>query len=315
MPIKIQLEIDMNIKYISMGLKSYKLLLTGLIILGACNSGDNEFDATGNFEAEEVIVSSEASGKLLQFKVEEGQTLKAGEIVGLVDTLQLHLKKKQLKSSVSAVLARQPDAYSQLATLEEQLTTAKKERNRFERLLKEDAATQKQVDDLNAQISFLQKQYNALRSTLNTTNQSLKSETLPIKVQIEQVEDMLKKSVITNPINGTVLVKYAEQEEVTGAGKGLYKIADLSSIILRAYISGNQLSSIKLGQKATVMVDDLESDFREYQGEIIWISDKAEFTPKTIQTKEERANLVYAIKIKVKNDGFLKIGMYGEVKF
>lgn len=298
-----------------MGLRSYKILLAGLIILGACTNGDNEFDSTGNFEAEEVIVSSEASGKILQFNVEEGQMLKKGEIVGFIDTLQLHLKKKQLKSSVNAVLARQPNASTQLATIQEQLTTAKKERDRFERLLKDDAATQKQVDDLNAQIALLQKQYDALQSSLNTTNQSLQSEAVPIKIQMEQVEDLIQKSVITNPIAGTVLVKYAERDEVTGPGKGLYKIADLSTIILRAYISGNQLAALKLGQKVEVMVDDLNEASKKYEGEIVWISDKAEFTPKTIQTKEERANLVYAVKIKVKNDGFLKIGMYGEVKF
>lgn len=298
-----------------MGLKSYKILLAGLITLGACSNGDNQFDATGNFEAEEVIVSAEALGKILQFNVEEGQTLKAHEIVGYVDTLQLYLKKKQLESSVNAVLASQPNASTQLATIQEQLITAKKERDRFERLLKADAATQKQVDDINAQIALLEKQYNALQSTLNTTNQSLQSEVIPIKIQIEQIEDMIHKSVITNPIAGTVLVKYAEQDEVTGPGKGLYKIADLSTIILRAYISGNQLSSVKLGQKVEVMVDDIDEAFKKYEGETVWISDKAEFTPKTIQTKEERANLVYAIKIKVKNDGFLKIGMYGEVKF
>ncbi|HEY5691613.1 MAG TPA: efflux RND transporter periplasmic adaptor subunit [Cyclobacteriaceae bacterium] len=298
-----------------MGLRSYKILLAGLSILGACSNGDNEFDATGNFEAEEVIISSEASGKIIQFNVEEGQILKKGETVGYIDTLQLHLRKKQLRSSVNAVLARQPNASTQLATIQEQLTTAKKERDRFERLLKDDAATQKQVDDLNAQIALLQKQYNALQSSLNTTNQSLQSEAVPIKIQMEQVEDMIQKSVITNPIAGTVLVKYAEQNEVTGPGKGLYKIADLSTIILRAYISGNQLSAVKLGQKAEVMVDDLNEASKKYEGEIVWISDKAEFTPKTIQTKEERANLVYAVKIKVKNDGSLKIGMYGEVKF
>ena len=216
-----------------MGLKSYKVLLTGLVILGACNNGDNKFDATGNFEAQEVIVSSEASGKLLQFSVEEGQPLKKGEMVGYVDTLQLYLKKKQLKSSVNAVLARQPNMASQLATIQEQLATARKERDRFQRLLKDDAATQKQVDDINAQIGLLEKQYNALQSSLTTTNQSLQSETVPLKVQIEQVQDMINKSIVTNPIDGTVLVTYAEKDEVTGPGKGLYKIADLSSIICR----------------------------------------------------------------------------------
>lgn len=288
------------------------LLIAGLT-LGACNNGENQYDATGNFEADEIIVSSESSGKILKLTLEEGQTIKKGAKIGFVDTLQLYLKKKQLLSSVRAVLARQPDASSQLATIQEQMVTAKKEKERFEKLLKDDAATQKQVDDLNAQLTLLQKQYNALQSSLSTTIQSLRSEAVPLTIQVEQIEDQLKKSVITNPIDGTVLVKYAEQNEVTAPGKALYKIADLSSIILRAYISGNQLSQIKLNQKVNVLIDDLDEAAKTYEGEITWIADKAEFTPKTIQTKEERANLVYAIKIKVKNDGYLKIGMYGEV--
>ncbi|HNP06353.1 MAG TPA: efflux RND transporter periplasmic adaptor subunit [Cyclobacteriaceae bacterium] len=298
-----------------MELKSYTLLLAGLTLLGACSNGENEFDATGNFEADEVIVSSEAAGKILELNIDEGQTLKKGEMIGYVDTLQLHLKKRQLQSSVNAVLARQPNVAKQLATVQEQIETTKREKARFENLLKADAATQKQVDDLTSQLALLQKQYAALQSSLGTTTQSLKSETVPLSIQIEQIEDQIQKSIITNPIAGTVLTKYAEESEVTGPGKALYKIADLSSITLRAYISGNQLSVIKLGQKVKVLVDDLETESRSYEGEITWIADKAEFTPKTIQTKEERANLVYALKVKVKNDGFLKIGMYGELIF
>ena len=298
-----------------MRLKSNNLILTGLVILAACSNGQNQYDATGNFEADEVIVSSEAAGKILKLDLEEGQTLKRGDVVGYIDTLQLYLKKKQLQYSIKAVLSRQPDAFSQLATIQEQMETTKKERDRFERLLKDDAATQKQVDDLKAHLALLQKQYDALQSSLGTTTRSLKSETLPLSVQVEQIEDQIKKSIIINPIDGTVLVKYAEQNEVTGPGKGLYKIADLSYVILRAYISGSQLSNVKLNQQAEVLVDNGEDEFKSYSGDVTWISDKAEFTPKTIQTKEERANLVYAIKIRVKNDGFLKIGMYGEVKF
>lgn len=282
--------------------------------LTACGTGESDYDATGNFEADEVIVSSEVAGKILQLNLEEGQSLKKGQVIGYIDTTQLYLKKKQLKSSVKAVLARQPNSFTQLATIQEQIKTTKKEKDRFEKLLKADAATQKQVDDLTAQLTLLQKQYDALSSSLGTTTQSLRSETGPLSVQIEQIQDQIEKSILTNPIDGTVLVKYAEQSEVTGPGKGLYKIADLSSIVLRAYISGDQLPAVKLKQKVKVLVDDQENEFKEYQGEIIWISDKAEFTPKTIQTKEERANLVYAIKIKVVNDGFLKIGMYGEIK-
>lgn len=294
-----------------------KFFLTLIILTGfvSCKNSDNEFDATGNFEAEEVIVSAESTGKIVEFKVDEGSRITAGEIVGHIDTVQLHLKKKQLQYSVRAVLARQPDALTQLSTIEEQIATAKYEKSRAEKLLKEDAATQKQLDDINAQISLLEKQFKATKSSLSITTQSLYSETLPLKAQIEQLEDQITRSTIVNPINGTVLAKYAEENEMTAAGKALYKIADLSSLILRAYISGSQLSSVKTGQQVKIRIDDAEKDYKTYDGTVTWIADQAEFTPKTIQTKDERANLVYAVKIKVKNDGFLKTGMYGEVKF
>ncbi len=185
----------------------------------------------------------------------------------------------------------------------------------MENLLKDDAATQKQLDDLSAQLDLLQRQYEATQSTLTITRQSLQSETLPLMAQLEQIQDQISKSQITNPVNGTVLALYAKQNEVVNPGKALYKIADLSTVILRAYLSGTQLSQIKLGQQVKVFVDAPDDGNKEYTGTIAWVSDKAEFTPKTIQTKEERANLVYAIKIHVKNDGYLKLGMYGEVKF
>lgn len=298
-----------------MTMKKTYLFLISLIVLAACGNGDDQFDATGNFEADETIISSEAAGKILQFDIEEGQTLKAGEVVGYIDTLQLRLRKKQLQLSARAVMAKQPDAAKQLATVKEQIETTKKEKARFKSLLKEDAATQKQVDDLTAQLALLQKQYDALQSSLNTTTSSLQSEVKPIEVQVEQLQDQIRKSQIVNPVNGTVLVKYAEANEVTAPGKALYKIANLSDIILRAYITGTQLPEIKLNQDVEVLVDNAEGGYKTYKGVITWVSDKAEFTPKTIQTKEERANLVYAIKIKVKNDGYLKLGMYGEVNF
>jgi HlyD family secretion protein len=288
------------------------LSLTGLI---GCNNNSSNFDATGNFEAEEVIVSSEATGRILSFNVDEGQELKAGEAVGCIDTLQLHLRKKQLQYSVRAIMAKQPDALVQLSTIEAQMETAQREKKRIENLLKDDAATQKQLDDVNAQVDLLQKQFNATRSSLSITSQSLYSETLPLRAQVEQLDDQIRRSVITNPINGSVLAKYAEKDEVTTTGKALYKIADLSSLVLRAYISGSQLSGIKLGQSAKISVDDQGDGYKQYEGTVTWVADKAEFTPKTIQTKDERANLVYAIKINVKNDGYLKIGMYGEVQF
>lgn len=295
-----------------------KLLIPFLlvaIIFTSCGDSSKETDASGNFEAEETIVSAEASGKILQLNIEEGQTLKAGDIIGYVDTTQLSLRKKQLHYSIRALLAKQPDAATQLSTIQEQIETARFEKKRVESLLKADAATQKQLDDINAQLTFLQKQYNATKTSLSITSQSLQSETYPLKAQIEQTEDLIKKSVLISPTNGTVLTKYMEQNEVATPGKALYKIADLSTLILRAYITGMQLPQIKLGQSVSVLIDAAEGGYKTYSGTITWVSDKAEFTPKTIQTKEERANLVYAVKINVKNDGYLKLGMYGEVKF
>jgi HlyD family secretion protein len=286
-----------------------------IVFLISCTKGNSDFDATGNFEADEIIISSEATGRVIKLDINEGQVLKAGQNVGFIDTTQLYLKKKQLQYSISAVLSRRPDAASQLSTINEQLTTANREKLRVENLLKADAATNKQLDDLNAQIDLMKKQYDALQSSLNITNRSLQSETLPLKAQLDQLEDQIKKSVIINPQTGTVLSKYTMQDEVVTAGKALYKIADLNTITLRVYISGTQLSQIKIGQDISISVDAGEKNHKTYTGKITWVSDKAEFTPKTIQTKEERANLVYAVKISVKNDGYLKLGMYGEVKF
>ena len=254
-------------------------------------------------------------GKLVRFDVEEGAQLKQNQIVGVIDTLQLYLKKKQLEASVKAVLSKQPDVATQLAALQEQIKTAEIEKKRVENLVKSNAATTKQLDDVNAQLEVLNKQYNATKSSLTITKQGLQSETFPLQIQIEQINDQLSKSRIINPVDGVVLTRYTKQNEVTATGKALYKIADLSEMTLRAYVNGDQLGQIKLGQKVKVFVDKGESEQKEMSGEIYWVSSKAEFTPKTIQTKDERANLVYAIKVRVKNDGYLKIGMYGEVKF
>ena len=285
------------------------------LTLAACGGGNGKFDATGTFESEEVIVSSEAMGKLVQFDVEEGAQLKQSQVVGVIDTLQLFLKKKQLEASVKAVLSKQPDVAMQLAALLEQIKTAETEKKRVENLVQANAATTKQLDDINAQLEVLNKQYSATKSSLTITRQGLQSETFPLQIQIEQINDQLNKSRIVNPVDGVVLTRYAKQNEVTTNGKALYKIADLSEMTLRAYVNGDQLGQIKLGQKVKVFVDKGEGEQKEMSGEIYWVASKAEFTPKTIQTKDERANLVYAIKVKVKNDGYLKIGMYGEVKF
>jgi HlyD family secretion protein len=284
-------------------------------ILFSCSNGNGDFDATGTFESEEVIVSSEAMGKLLKFDVEEGMILKKDQVVGLVDTTQLHLKKKQLESTIRSVLSKQPDIPTQLAAIQEQIATAEREKNRIENLVKSDAATTKQLDDINSQLDVLNKQYDATKSSLTITKQGMRSETLPLIAQVEQIQDQINKSIIKNPIEGTVLTRYAKQDEITSNGKALYKIADLSEMILRAYINGDQLGQVKLDQKVKVFVDKGDGEQKEMEGEIYWVSSKAEFTPKTIQTKDERANLVYAIKVRVKNDGYLKIGMYGEVKF
>jgi HlyD family secretion protein len=285
------------------------------LLVAACTGHKNDFDASGTFEAVETIVSAEATGTLKMFNVEEGQDLKAGAIVGAIDSVQLYLKKKQMQAQIGAVLSRKPNVAKQLAALEEQLKQAEREQQRLTRLVKADAATQKQLDDATTQVDVVKKQIEAQQSSLGITTSSLNEEASPIFVQVAQVEDQLAKCKIVNPVNGTVLTKYAEANEMAVTAKPLYKIADLSTIILRAYITGDQFAQVKLHQKVKVQVDDGKGTYRGYEGTIEWISDKAEFTPKTIQTKDERANLVYAVKINVKNDGFLKIGMYGEIKW
>lgn len=283
------------------------------LLISSCAPKPRTFDASGAFEAEETIISSEASGILRQFSVTEGQTLEAGQRIGYVDSVQLYLKKKQLTTQINALLSKKPNIAVQIATLQEQLRTAENEKNRFVNLAKAGVATGKQVDDLNASIEVIKKQLLAQQSSLEITSEGMTKETLPLHVQIEQLDDQLSKCTLTNPIHGTVLAKYAEANEMTSPGKALYKIADLSDIILRVYISGNQLANVKLNQQVSVNTDDGKGGMKSTRGTITWINDKAEFTPKTIQTKDERANMVYAVKVRVKNDGFYKIGMYGEI--
>lgn len=295
-------------------MKTQIITLASALFLAACSRGNNAYDASGTFEAVETIVSAEASGTIKSFNLSEGQTIKKGQTVGYIDSVQLYLKRKQLHAQIRAVLSKRPNISAQLSALYEQLNHAKKEQLRVANLLKSDAATQKQYDDASSQAAVIERQIEAQESSLDITSASLTEEAGPLQAQIEQLNDQLAKCRIVNEVNGTVLVKYAEVNETALSGKPLYKIADLSKIILRAYITGDQLSKTKLNQKATVLVDDAEGKYKTYSGTIEWISDKAEFTPKTIQTKDERANLVYAVKIGVVNDGFLKIGMYGEVK-
>ena len=296
-------------------LNSYTLIATALLSLAACNRGDGDFDATGTFEATEILVSSEANGKIMELNIEEGDRLDAGALVGYVDSTQLYLKKMQLSAGLRSVDIRKPDIRKQIAALEQQIATARTEQQRMENLVKAKAGNQKQVDDIVNNIKYLQKQLDAQYSTLNKTTGGADAEAEGILYQIMQLDDQLQKSRIVNPQAGTVLVKYTEPGEATAAGEPLYKIADTDLLYLRAYITSDQLSTLKQGQTVRVFADYGENDRREYPGTITWISDKSEFTPKGIQTKDERANLVYAIKIAVKNDGYLKIGQYGETVF
>jgi HlyD family secretion protein len=287
-----------------------------LLAIGAgCNKDKNTVDASGTFESNEVIISSGASGIIKQFDIQEGQVLKAGQFIGYIDTVPLYLKKKQLLAQIHSTLSQKPDINKQLAALEVQLAAAQREQHRVTELVKAEAATQKQLDDINAQVQVIQKQIAAQSSSLNINSGSISRQTDPLHVQIEQIDEQLEQCRIINPVNGTVLSKYAEASEMSAVAKPLYKIADLSTLVLRAYITGGNFAKAKLGQTVKVLVDDSKGGYKEYAGTIEWISDKAEFTPKTIQTKDERANLVYAIKIRVKNDGLLKIGMYADVKF
>jgi len=290
------------------------ILLLSAATFTACHQKEAAYDASGTFEAVETIVSAEASGNIKTLDIEEGQVLKAGQVVAYIDSVQLILKKKQLQAQISAVLSGRPDITAQTAALQEQLKQAERERDRTENLLKADAATRKQLDDAVSQVAIVKKQIAATQSALGITTINLKDQTAPLEAQIQQIDDQLDKCRLTNPIDGTVLTKYAEAGEVTSPGKAVYKIAALNTIILRAYLTGDQLPAIKTGQTVKVLADDTKDAYKTYPGTIEWISNKAEFTPKTIQTKDERANLVYAIKVRINNDGYLKIGMYGEVK-
>ncbi|HRF76381.1 MAG TPA: HlyD family efflux transporter periplasmic adaptor subunit [Chitinophagales bacterium] len=294
-------------------MKKTLIILSATILLASCAGEENAFDATGTFEAKEIIVSTGVGGKIIQLKAEEGDSLSANAIVGTIDTTQLYLKKLQLQAQIKAVLSKQPDINSQIAGLQEQIKTANTEKIRIDNLVAAGVGTQKQADDIRSQITVLQKQLDAQQTALQITSQSIYQEVAPLTLQIAQVDDQLVQSAILNPVKGTVLTLYAEQGEFTTPGKAIYKIADLSTMTLRAYITGAQLAQIKLGQQVTVKIDNGEKNYSELPGTIYWISEKAEFTPKTIQTKEERANLVYAIKVKVPNNGQIKIGMYGEL--
>jgi len=285
------------------------------MLLASCGNKNNSYDASGTFESTEIIVSSQATGQLMQFNVNEGDTLHANQPVGYVDSTQFHLTKLQLVENQKAILAGRPDVKSQIDATQKQIDNIMLEQQRVSNLVKANVASQKQLDDVNSKLAVLQAQLAAQKSSLNNSTSTINQQGVAVEAQLTQVNDQLKKCVIVNPIDGTVLTTYANPSEVTTTGKPLYKIADLSTVELRAYVTGDQFANVKLGQKVKVLVDESKDKYRNYDGVVDWISNKAEFTPKTIQTKDERTNLVYAVKIKVKNDGFIKLGMYGEVKF
>lgn len=295
----------------------------------SCSSKKIDTDASGVFESDEVIVSAEQNGKILSFPIQEGDSLAKGAKVGNIDMSNMAIQKQQVEATITALRDKTTNPHPQteliqrqLAVQESQLAQQLRERTRTENLLKADAATQKQLDDINSMIDQLQKQIAVSKqqialdqSNIATQNRTVYSEQAPLERSAAQIQDNIDKGQIINPIKGTVLTKYALEGEMTTVGKALYKIADLDTLILRAYVTGSQLTQVKLGQAVKVYADQGSDQYREYPGQVYWISDKSEFTPKTIQTRDERANLVYAVKIHVKNDGFLKLGMYGEVKF
>jgi HlyD family secretion protein len=287
----------------------YLFLLT--FIFSSCTGNDDKADAYGNFEAVETLVSAEASGKLLKFDVENGMILKAGKQIGLIDTAVLSAKLKQLLAVKAEIAANSKDVLSQIKVLNEQKNVLLIEKRRVENLIADSAATQKQYDNIIGQIKVINRRI----ESVNVKNSAILSKFNQLNAQIEELQLNIDKCKIINPVNGTVLQKYAEVYELAMPGKVLYKIADLSTMELKVYVSGAQLPHIKIGQKAKVYIDKNKEENTELEGTISWISSTAEFTPKIIQTKEERVKLVYAVKLLVKNDGSLKIGMPGEVRF
>jgi len=274
-----------------------------------------KYDATGVFEATEVTLSARGQGEIVSLVCEEGDDVSASQSLGQIDTVMLSLQKKALLANVSATEARRLDVSAQVASLRQQLSNLEQEKARFGRLLQKGAASQKQVDDIDHQLAVVKTQLKALNDQVSSSNRSLGSQSSALSAQVEQLQKQIHDCAITSPISGVILQKYAEQGEYAAPGKPLLKIGDLHNIRLRAYVTAPQLTELKLGQQVKVYADLGEDDQREYTGTLTWISDKAEFTPKTIQTRDERANLVYAVKISVENDGFIKLGMYGNVSF
>ena len=285
------------------------------LMLNACGNKEKEYDATGVFEATETVVCAEQNGSLMVFDVEEGDRLEQGREVALIDTVQLWLKMQQAEATKKVYRSQKPDMEKQLAAIREQLAKARQEQQRYRELVADGAAPRKMLDDADSQVEVLQRQMEALRSSLSVSTDALDRQMEAADVQREQLLDQLEKCHVRTPASGTVIEKYVERGEFVATGKPLFKMADTAHMYLRAYVTSAQLQHIRIGQKAKVFADYGEGQKREYAGTVTWISSRSEFTPKTILTDDERADLVYALKVAVKNDGYIKMGMYGEVKF
>lgn len=285
-----------------------------LALLATACGREEAYDASGTFEATEVVVSAEASGRILSFAVEEGDRVEPAVAVGIIDTVQLALQRRQIERQAASSRSNRPDIERQIAALREQIAWQERERQRVANLLQDGAATVKQRDDIDAQLKILNGQLEALRSTLRKNTRSIDEGASALELQMAQIDDRLARCRIVSPVAGTVLAKYAEAGEVTAAGRPLMKVADLERIFLRAYLTSGQLAGVALGQAVTVVADFGGDEQYEYAGRVVWIASESEFTPKNIQTRSSRANLVYAVKIAVRNDGRLKLGLYGHVK-
>lgn len=298
-------------------MRVFKIISLTILIFwfSDCKKEVQRADAFGNFEASATIVSAESNGKLLFLKIEEGQNLEEGALVALIDTTQLHLQKMQLLATLGTLPQKTKDASPDIAVLENQKRNVLREIERLKKLLKDKAATPKQLDDLNGELAVINQRIEAAKSVAQIANRGILSEQEPLKAQLAIIEEKIRKCYVYNPVSGIVLTKLAEPAEIVGFGTPLYKIANLDFLDLRAYVSGLQVQNIRIGEKVKVFIDASENEYHEYPGEITWISENAEFTPKTIQTKEERVNLVYAFKVRVQNDGKLKLGMPAEVVF
>ena len=296
-------------------MKRIVFALATVALFASCNSNKSKYDAEGFFESTEITISAQATGNIMALDIREGDILEEDVEVGYIDTTQLHLNKLQLAKNVESINSNRPDIKKQIASLESQIKKLTKERTRIENMLRDGAATTKQLDDIESQIEIVNNQLEAQKSSLTKSTLSLDAQTLSIETQIDIIDDKLEKSKIKSPIAGTVLTKYAQAGEFTAVGKPLFKIADLENVYLRAYVTSAQLSNIKLGDKVMVYADFGGDNIREYSGTIEWIAAKSEFTPKNIQTDNERENLVYAIKVALANDGYIKLGMYGGIKF